>query len=103
MANNSKEYEYAVNRYGELGVDTDDVLDLLKCIPVSIHCWQLDDVAGFEVKDAAVSGGGILSTGDYPGKARNEEEFFTDLEKVLTLIPSRIKINISGMSSSRWL
>ena len=68
MASNPKEYEYAANRYKELGIDTGDALDLLNCIPVSIHCWQLDDVGGFEVKDTAASGGGILSTGDYPGK-----------------------------------
>jgi len=97
MANNSGQYEYAENRYRELGVDTGDVMELLGCIPVSIHCWQLDDVAGFETKEAAASGGGILSTGDYPGKARNEEEFFADLEKVLTLIPGKIKINIHAI------
>jgi L-rhamnose isomerase len=97
MANNSSQYEYAANRYKELGVDTGDAIELLGCIPVSIHCWQLDDVAGFEVKEAAGSGGGILSTGDYPGKARNEDEFFADLEKVLTLIPGKIKINIHAI------
>jgi L-rhamnose isomerase len=97
MANNIKEYEYAANRYKELGVDAGDAIELLECIPVSIHCWQLDDVAGFEVKEAQASGGGILSTGDYPGKARNEEEFFADLEKVLTLIPGKIKINIHAI------
>ena len=97
MADNTKEYEYAENRYKEIGVDTGDALELLGRIPVSIHCWQLDDVSGFEAKDTAVSGGGILSTGDYPGKAGDEDEFFADLEKVLTLIPGTVKINIHAI------
>ena len=92
-----KQYEYASGRYKELGTDTGAALELLGCIPVSIHCWQLDDIAGFEVKEAASPGGGILSTGDYPGKARNMEELFADLEKVLSLVPGRIKINIHAV------
>jgi L-rhamnose isomerase len=94
MGADEKQYEYAAGRYKELGVDTGDSLELLGCIPVSIHCWQLDDLSGFEANEDASSGGGILSTGDYPGKAGNMEEFFADLEKVLSLIPGRIKINI---------
>lgn len=87
-------YEIAKEKYGEIDVDTESALELLGCIPVSIHCWQLDDVAGFEHKDGTMSGGGILSTGGYPGKARNLSELFSDLEKVLTLIPGKLKINL---------
>lgn len=87
-------YEIAKEKYGEIDVGTESALELLGCIPVSIHCWQLDDVAGFEHKDGTMSGGGILSTGGYPGKARNLSELFSDLEKVLTLIPGKLKINL---------
>jgi len=97
MGNDKKEYEYAEGRYGEIGVDTEDALQLLDCIPVSVHCWQLDDVGGFEKKQNARGGGGILPTGDYPGRARNMEEMFEDLEKVLSLVPGKKKVNIHAM------
>ncbi len=91
------DYEMARERYREIGVDTESALELLSCIPVSLHCWQLDDVAGFESKDEPLSGGGILSTGGYPGKARDLAELLTDYEKVLTLIPGKLKVNIHAI------
>jgi L-rhamnose isomerase len=90
-------YEIAKEKYREIGVDTESALELLGCIPISLHCWQLDDVAGFEIKEQALSGGGILSTGGYPGKARDFSELLSDLEKVLVLIPGKLKINLHAI------
>ena len=90
-------YKVAKEKYSEIGVDTDSALELLNCIPISLHCWQLDDCAGFEIEDMTLSGGGILSTGGYPGKARDLSELMADLEKVLTLIPGKLKINIHAI------
>ncbi|MCD4670745.1 MAG: L-rhamnose isomerase, partial [Actinomycetia bacterium] len=91
------DYEVAKERYKEIGVDTESALELLGCIPVSLHCWQLDDVTGFENRDEPLSGGGILSTGGYPGKARDLAELLTDYEKVLTLIPGKLKVNLHAI------
>ena len=67
-------YELARERYAEFGVSTDEALDRLLQIPISLHCWQGDDVLGFENPDQALSGG-IMATGNYPGKARTADEF----------------------------
>ena len=80
-------YEIAKSRYAELGVNTDDALNKLKKIPVSIHTWQLDDVIGFEVENAGKISAGLTSTGDHPGRAENIEQYRADLEKVLSLVP----------------
>ena len=64
-----KSYEVARERYAELGVDTDKAVEILEATPISLHCWQTDDVMGFE-SDAGLSGG-IQTTGNYPGRARN--------------------------------
>jgi len=90
-------YALAKQKYSLLGTDTDRTIEKLADIPISIHCWQLDDCGGFEASDAALSGGGILSTGCYPGKARNLGELMNDLEKVISLIPSKKKINIHAI------
>jgi len=90
-------YALAKQKYLNLGTDTDKTIGKLADIPISIHCWQLDDCGGFEASDAALSGGGILSTGCYPGKARNLEELMNDLEKVLSLIPGKKKVNIHAI------
>jgi len=90
-------YGIAKEKYKQIGVDTESALELLGCTPVSVHCWQLDDCGGFEASDAALSGGGILSTGCYPGKARNLKELMDDLEKVLSLIPGKKKVNIHAI------
>ncbi len=79
-------------RYAELGVDVDRALEVLKDIPISIHCWQGDDVAGFE--NAGALTGGIQATGNYPGKARNFAELTADFEKACSLIPGKKRINL---------
>ena len=75
-------YDLARARYALLGVDTDRALGVLPTIPVSLHCWQGDDVGGFE-NDQGLTGGGIQATGNYPGKARNADELRADLDKAL--------------------
>ncbi|NLM77768.1 MAG: L-rhamnose isomerase [Ruminococcaceae bacterium] len=86
-------YEAAAAVYAQYGVDTDAVLQQLKQLPVSMHCWQGDDVTGLERTAGGVSGG-IMSTGAYPGKARNGDELRSDLDLAMTLIPGRQKINL---------
>lgn len=88
------EYEAAKNIYAEYGVDTDAVLDQLAQIPISIHCWQGDDVGGFERPDALLGGGGIQTTGNYPGKAKTIGQLRSDLEKVLSLVPGTHRVNL---------
>ena len=85
-------YESAKKMYAEIGVDTDKVLETLKAVPVSMHCWQGDDVNGFD-REGALSGG-IQTTGNYPGKARNAEELMADIDEVLKLVPGTKKINV---------
>ncbi|HQN00515.1 MAG TPA: L-rhamnose isomerase, partial [Candidatus Hydrogenedentes bacterium] len=92
----SRGYAYAKEAYATLGVDTDTVLKKLAAIPVSLHCWQGDDVGGFENLSAA-SGGGIQATGNYPGKAGTPDELRQDAEKALSLIPGRHRFNIHAM------
>jgi L-rhamnose isomerase len=89
-----KAYELARERYAELGVDSDKALEQLAKISISLHCWQADDVAGFERPDASLSGGGIQATGNYPGKAHTIDQLKKDLEKVLTLIPGKHRFNM---------
>ncbi len=93
MANNTRGYEYAKEKYAGIGVDVDKALQILKATPISIHCWQGDDVAGFENIQEGLSGG-IQTTGNYPGKARNAQELRADIELMLSLIPGTKKINI---------
>ena len=85
-------YEIARERYAKYGIDTDKVLDTLQRIPLSLHCWQADDVAGFE-KSSDLSGG-IQATGNYPGKARNIDELRADIEKAASLIPAKHRLNL---------
>lgn len=85
-------YEEAKAMYAKIGVDTDKALEQLKNIPVSMHCWQGDDVNGFE--GAGDLTGGIQTTGNYPGKARTPEELMADMDKALSLIPGTHKINL---------
>ena len=70
----SQPYTLAKRAYAKLGVDTEQAIRTALRVPVSLHCWQGDDVGGFEVKDQAVDGGGIMATGNYPGRARNGDE-----------------------------
>ena len=86
-------YAMAKERYAALGVDTDAALAKLRNISLSLHCWQADDVTGFENPDAQLSGG-IQTTGNYPGKARNIEELRQDILKATSLIPGRHRLSL---------
>lgn len=90
-------YETARARYAEFGVDTESVLQQLKHISISLQCWQGDDVGGFERPEAALSGGGLQVTGNYPGKARTAAELRRDAEKAFALIPGRHRFNLHAM------
>ncbi|NIV30583.1 MAG: L-rhamnose isomerase, partial [Anaerolineae bacterium] len=89
-------YDLARDRYALLGVDTDDALAQLAQIPISLHCWQGDDVAGFENPDGEL-GGGIAATGNYPGKARTADELRQDLDKAYSLIPGTHRLNLHAI------
>ncbi len=91
-----KGYEWAKDRYAQLGVNTDRALEILRRVPLSLHCWQGDDVGGFE-NDEGLTGGGIQATGNYPGKARNADELRADLDKALSLIPGRHRLNLHAI------
>ena len=88
-----KAYEIAKERYAAYGIDTDKVLEQLQDFHLSMHCWQADDVAGFEVQAGALSGG-IQATGNYPGKARNIDELRKDILKAKSLIPGTHRLNL---------
>ncbi|WP_315073606.1 L-rhamnose isomerase [uncultured Clostridium sp.] len=94
--NIKEKYELAKKEYEKWGIDVDKVLEELNKVKISIHCWQGDDVTGFEVSQNELSGG-IAATGNYPGKARNAEELRKDLEKALSLIPGKHKINLHAI------
>ena len=84
-------YESAKETYAAIGVDTEAALKKLQNVSVSMHCWQGDDVRGFE--DVELSGG-IQATGNYPGRARTPEELMADIDKALSLIPGKHRINL---------
>ena len=86
-------YKIAAARYHEIGVDTEAVLRKLSAIPISLHCWQGDDVGGFENSGEGLSGG-IAVTGNYPGKARTADELRSDLQKAMSLIPGKHRLNL---------
>ncbi len=88
----NKSYELAKARYASLGVDTDKAIEMLKNIPVSLHCWQGDDVIGFD-HDGPLSGG-IQTTGNYPGKSKTPDELLADMDKAMSLCPGKKKINV---------
>ncbi len=90
------QYVFARDRYASLGIDTDKVIDSLAKIPVSIHCWQGDDVGGFEDTGGEL-GGGLAATGNYPGKARSAEELRQDLDLAYRLIPGKHRLNLHAM------
>lgn len=96
MSNINEGYTYARKAYETFGVDTEAVLEKMKSLRISLHCWQGDDVNGFEVTTGGASGG-ILSTGNYPGRARNGDELRADYEKAFSLIPGRHRINLHAI------
>ncbi|MBE2233127.1 MAG: L-rhamnose isomerase [Anaerolinea sp.] len=89
-------YALARERYALLGVDTDRALQRLAATPISLHCWQGDDVAGFEASGGEL-GGGLAVTGNYPGKARNADELRQDLDQAYRLIPGRHRLNLHAI------
>ena len=90
--NVKERYDEAKKVYAEIGVDTDKALETLQNVAISMHCWQGDDVIGFDQKGPL--SGGIQTTGDYPGRARNPEELMADIDEALSLIPGKHKINL---------
>ena len=78
-------YNLAKTQYAKFGINTDDAIKMLENIEISLHCWQTDDVGGFETPDAVLSGGGIQLSGNYPGKASTIEEMRQDLDKAMSL------------------
>src|SRR5438067_3407357 len=88
-----KAYQLARERYAALGVETGRALERLRSVPFSLHCWQVDDVGGFENAGQEL-GGGLAVTGNYPGKARTPDELRADAEKAFSLIPGRHRFNL---------
>jgi L-rhamnose isomerase len=89
-------YSLAKERYAALGVDTEKALAVLKSVSISLHCWQGDDVGGFENPGGEL-GGGIAATGNYPGKARNADELRRDLDVVYSLLPGSHRLNLHAI------
>jgi L-rhamnose isomerase len=91
-----KAYQLAKEEYAELGINTDAVLKQMSDLSISLHCWQADDVTGFENPDAQLSGG-IQATGNYPGKARNIDELRADIKYAASLIPGSHRLNLHAI------
>jgi L-rhamnose isomerase len=96
MSRPAQQYQLAKENYAALGVDTEEALAGLAQIPLSLHCWQGDDVSGFEAGQAALDGG-IQATGNYPGKARTPDELRADMAKALELIPGSHRVNLHAI------
>jgi L-rhamnose isomerase len=92
-----KAYILAKEQYAEVGVDTDKVLSEMNSLSISLHCWQTDDVGGFEKAGAELGGGGIAVTGNFPGKAKTIEQMRKDLDKVLSLLPGSQRLNLHAI------
>jgi len=90
-------YKLAREQYASLGVDTDKVLAEMDNISISLHCWQTDDVGGFEKPGAELGGGGIQVTGNFPGKAKTIAQMRADLDKVMTLLPGKQRLNLHAI------
>jgi L-rhamnose isomerase len=100
--NTDKSFELAKERYAEIGVDVDRALATLKKVSISLHCWQGDDVGGFE-SDEGLTGGGIQATGNYPGKARSANELRADLDCAMSLIPGKHRLNLHALYAEHSL
>ena len=87
-------YSYAQDLFASVGVNTEEAMSQLDTIPVSMHCWQGDDVTGFEALEQAGAGNGCVATGNYPGKARNPEELLKDIDQAAGLIPGPLRMNV---------
>ena len=86
-----RNYDIARECFAEYGVDTDAVLRQMEKIPISVHCWQIDDLTGFEDFQAKLTGG-IAATGNMGGKPKSQTEYFRQLDKALKLIPGKLKV-----------
>ncbi len=93
----TKAFEAAKEQYAQIGVNVEDAMNKLDHFPISLHCWQADDVGGFETPDSTLSGGGIQATGNYPGKARNIVEHRMDIEKSMDLLPGKQRLNLHAI------
>ena len=93
MYDAKKGYELAKEYYAQYGIDVDKMIEICNATPISMHCWQGDDVAGFEKKEGGLTGG-IQATGNYPGAARNAQELRADIEKAMEFIPGTLKVNV---------
>ena len=91
--NTERAFASATDQYAEWGVDVDQALERLSTIAISLHCWQGDDVGGFENSGQEI-GGGLAVTGNYPGKARTPDELRSDLDKTLALLPGSPRLNL---------
>jgi L-rhamnose isomerase len=96
MGTIEQSYTLAKEAYELLGIDTDKALDTLQSVSLSMHCWQGDDVGGFE-DESGTAGGGIMATGNYPGRARNADELRSDADKAMSLIPGKHRFNLHAM------
>lgn len=92
-----KSYQIAKAQYADLGVDTDKVIEQMNDVVISLHCWQTDDVGGFEKEGAELGGGGIQATGNYPGKAKTITQMRDDLDKVLSILPGRQRLSLHAI------
>ena len=90
-------YRLAAQRYAEFGVDTEAAIAAAASLPLSLHCWQGDDVGGFERAGASLEGGGIQVTGNFPGKARTVEELRADIDKVRSLVPGTLRLSLHAI------
>ena len=97
MNKTEQAYQLAKEQYAELGVDTDAALQKMNNVVISLHCWQTDDVGGFETADAVLSGGGIQATGNYPGKASTIEQVKQDVDEVMSLLPGKQRLNLHAI------
>lgn len=96
MSSTERNYQAAKEAYAEIGVDTDKVLETLKKTPISVHCWQIDDLSGFENPDSVLTGG-IQATGNAPGKPRSKKEFVDNLNQALDMIPGNTKLALHAV------
>lgn len=92
-----KSYKIAKEQYAALGIDTDQVIAEMDNVVISLHCWQTDDVGGFEKADAVLGGGGIQATGNFPGKAKSIVQMRADLDKVMSLLPGKQRLNLHAI------
>jgi len=92
-----KAYQLAKQQYAELGVDTGKVLKEMDNVVISLHCWQTDDVGGFEKEGSELGGGGIQATGNFPGKAKTIKQMRDDLDKVMSLLPGRQRLSLHAI------